>query len=329
MTNMDPRVALQETLESLLKLQPGNAALSALKAVLPDLAAEQAASMLSVLSAQLTDTANHQAITVPSTAGEVSPTTQRLIDTVLDRDSRVSAIQKLGEIKDPAAVPALIEALQDVDSNVSEAAADALGKIKDPRAVPALIAALKDEDWVFQAWVFRALVSIGKPAIPALIEAVKDKDEDSGVRQDAAVALEEIDDPRAVPDLIEALNDEDPNVRYSTASALKNRKDPAAVPALIAALKDEYVIVREAAARALGKIKDPAAVPALTQALKDKNSEVRGEAAWALVSIGKPAVPALKEAIEPRGLFERLGFDLTGRRERLRDVIQRIDESES
>jgi HEAT repeat protein len=229
---MDPRVALQETVESLSKLQPGNVALSALEAALPDLSAEQAAKMLSVLSAQLTDTATHQATTAPSTAGVVSPITQGLIDTVLERDSRVCAIQKLGEIKDPAAVPALLHALKDEDVSVRWKAAD-------------------------------ALVSIGKTAVPALIEALKDKD--SEVRREAAAAL--------------------------------------------------------------GKIKDPQAAPALCEALKDENVSVRWKAADALVSIGKTAVPALKEAMEPRGLLERLGFDLTGRRERLRDVIQSIDES--
>ncbi len=98
---------------------------------------------------------------------------------------------------------------------------------------------------------------------------------------------------------------------------------------LIQALKDVDSNVRKAAAEALGEIKDPRAVEPLIQALKDGYLIVRQLAAEALVSIGKPAVPALKEAMEPRGLFERHGFDLTGRRERLRDVIQSIDESES
>jgi HEAT repeat protein len=101
------------------------------------------------------------------------------------------------------------------------------------------------------------------------------------------------------------------------------------VPALSQALKDEDWEVRENAAEALGNIKDRRAVPALIEALNDEHSGARYLAERALVLIGKPAVPALKEAMEPRGLFERLGFDPTGRRERLRDVIQSIDESES
>jgi PBS lyase HEAT-like repeat. len=43
------------------------------------------------------------------------------------------------------AVPALIQALGDSDSDVRAAAAEALGAIGDPRAVPALIEALGDD----------------------------------------------------------------------------------------------------------------------------------------------------------------------------------------
>jgi len=132
---MDPRVALQETLESLSKLQPGNAALSALKAAIPHLPASNAEAILKILSAEVQRTGTDQATTAPSTAGVVSRKTQRLIDTVLDRSgdeySRVSAIQKLGERQDPAAVPALIDALKDESEHVREAAAEALLGLKD------------------------------------------------------------------------------------------------------------------------------------------------------------------------------------------------------
>ena len=234
MPNMDPRAALQETLERLSALQPGDAKLQALKAALPDLSAEQAERMLSVLSAQLTDTATDQATSAPSPTKVVSPTTQRLIDTVMDRggdtDSRVSAIANLEQMKDPAAVPALIDALKDKDLGVRRNAAWALGRMKDPQAVPALIKALKDES--------------------------------SYVRRAAAVALGEIKDPRAVPALIEALKGENDFVRENAAWALQAIGQPA-VPALIDALKDESWLVRWKAAWALVGVVSKAALEKL------------------------------------------------------------------
>jgi hypothetical protein len=121
MTNMDPRAELKNPVKELSELQPGDSNLQALEAALPALSAEQAEKMLSVLSAQMKKTETDQATTAPSTAGVVSPTTQGLIDTVLDRggdmDSRVSAIQKL------------IEGLKIEDSDVQRLAAEALKKL--------------------------------------------------------------------------------------------------------------------------------------------------------------------------------------------------------
>ena len=57
-----------------------------------------------------------------------------------------NAVQALGEIKDPSAVPALIGALRDPYANIRNNAVQALGEIKDPSAVPALIGTLLDPD---------------------------------------------------------------------------------------------------------------------------------------------------------------------------------------
>lgn len=65
------------------------------------------------------------------------------------------------------------------------------------------------------------------------------RDENSDVRDDAAFALGELNDPRMVEPLIAALQDKDPSVRDSVAQLLARLNDPRAVDPLIAALKDE------------------------------------------------------------------------------------------
>jgi len=79
------------------------------------------------------------------------------------------------------------------------------------------------------------------------------------------------------------------SIRRDAARALGELEDPRAVEPLIAALKDESFSVRKAAAEALGKIGDTRAVEPLSAALKDKDSDVRKAAAEALVSLYRNA----------------------------------------
>ena len=119
------------------------------------------------------------------------------------------------------------------------------------------------------------------------------KDSDAEVRQQAAFALSQLRDPRAVPALTSALKDESDEVREQAIFALSQIRDVNAVPALTTALSDPKANVRQQAAFALSQIGDEKAVPALVGALKDKDAEVRQQAAFALSQIGD------ESAIEP------------------------------
>lgn len=95
------------------------------------------------------------------------------------------------------------------DWGVRETAADALARIGDA-AVPSLVETLQDPDRDVRAQAARALARMGpraEPAIPALIAALNDSDKE--VRMGAARALGQIGPPaaEAVPDLIKAIKD--------------------------------------------------------------------------------------------------------------------------
>lgn len=95
------------------------------------------------------------------------------------------------------------------DWGVRETAADALARIGDA-AVPSLVETLQDPDREVRAQAARALARMGpraEPAIPALIAALNDSDKE--VRMGAARALGQIGPAaaEAVPDLIQALKD--------------------------------------------------------------------------------------------------------------------------
>ena len=92
------------------------------------------------------------------------------------------------------------------------------------------------------------------------------------VRVDAAIALGEIGDVRAVGPLIEILADPDYRVRREAARGLGKIGDPCAAEPLIKALSDKERQVREAALEALEKIGEPVD-ESLINALADSNKE--------------------------------------------------------
>jgi HEAT repeat protein len=92
------------------------------------------------------------------------------------------------------------------------------------------------------------------------------------VRMDAAIALGEIGDVRAVGPLIEALADRDYRVRREAARGLGKIGDACAVDPLIKTLSDKDWRVREVAIKSLEKIGGPVAEP-LINALADSNKE--------------------------------------------------------
>ena len=174
------------------------------------------------------------------------------------RSGAIESLVNLGQ----AAVPALINALQNQDSAVRNGAAVALGKIgKDANeAVPALKKALDDQD--FQ------------------------------VRSSAMQALGFIDRKAVVPFLIEELSSEKAWERYSATHALRTfgKEAVSAVPALIKTIKeDKDSWVRTSATTALGSIGKDAhtAIPTLINSLQDSDEKVRYGAAYALGSIGE------------------------------------------
>ena len=129
--------------------------------------------------------------------------------------------------------------------------------------------------------------------VEGLTKALKDKD--WSVRREAAAALGEIQDPKAVGPLIQALKYEKKNPRLVTTAAwaLSKIGEPTVDP-LIQALEDRSKNVRMAAAWALGEIKDSRAVGPLTQMVEpliqnlgDKYSSVRGTAGGTLKKISQ------------------------------------------
>ncbi|MFX1475766.1 MAG: HEAT repeat domain-containing protein [Promethearchaeota archaeon] len=111
---------------------------------------------------------------------------------------------------------------------------------------------------------------------------------------EAYYALFEIEDPRAVPLLLEALGDKDEYVRCAAVYALAGIGDTQAVPFLIRTLGDEDKSVRRAAVYALGEIGDTRAIVHLVSTFHRYNDE----GLRALTKFGKAASPPLLEILQ-------------------------------
>ena len=146
----------------------------------------------------------------------------------------------------------------------------------------------------------RALGELGDPrAVQPLITALQ-RDKNSLVRDWAAEALGKIGDWRAVKPLITALQDESSSVPIFAAQALGRIGDAQAVEPLIPLLDSYFIDTRSTVAEALGKIGDVRAVEPLIRALQIKDgqeSEIRWSATAALTKIGQPAVESLISAL--------------------------------
>jgi len=110
------------------------------------------------------------------------------------------------------------------------------------------------------------LVKIGTPAVEALTVALHNPNKD--VRFNAARALGEIRDVRAVDPLLDLLKDQNRTVRLASARALGFIRDARAVEPLCHALGDRARMVRNYVAWALGEIGDERAGQYLQKAYK-------------------------------------------------------------
>lgn len=133
---------------------------------------------------------------------------------------REQAAHELGELGDPSAEKALIQALNDPDADVRFAVAEALGKLRSEAAMKPLIRLLNDEDPDVCAAAAVALGKIGlTDPIGTLIEKLDHQDR--FVRAGAAQALGDLDAAAAVPQLVNLMrNDSIGDVRRAAAAAL-------------------------------------------------------------------------------------------------------------
>lgn len=230
-----------------------------------------------------------------------------------DIPARCDAARMLGEIRDPAAVEALVACLQHSDAKSQYSAFSALVKIGAAAAAPPMVDTLLGTS-SSRLWELMKL-NIGMRLRAGLLNIVQRGDSGTADKLTNALKQDHYDeyqraylmqllgrtgDERAVESLINTLIEDTELLRVSAADALGWIGDERAVQPLLSALEQSPAdsSVREVAAEALGRIGNPEVIPALVASLTDTNEWVRRASAVALGDLGDQSVmDALAQAL--------------------------------
>lgn len=203
-----------------------------------------------------------------------------------DKQMREYVIAALGTLKVVDAIPGISQVLANIPLQRRYVAAWALGEIADVKAIPALLLALSDENSEVRRYATRALIKMNKSTVMPLIAYLT---EARGEGAAAAIrALGDIADKRALEVLLGQAQGEQ---RAEAFLALGKLRDARAESALLVGLDDPDSRVRMNAAMALGPLGGPAAATALQKTLEDDVHVVREWSARSMEMItGKPVL---------------------------------------
>ena len=226
------------------------------------------------------------------------------------REYAVKALGKVMDISSTAAMPILIEALNNPYQEVRSYATMIFANFPlvlgvNPESRQALIASLNDSDKTGIDCVATALSLLLNPEeVSALMTALTNSDETvrSKAIESLGETLDKIGNPETMSGLSMALEDSNNPLRYYLAILLtvylNEKGNPEALPILIKALNHSDKYVRRIAVNALGDSDNPEVVSALIMMLNDSEYEVRFKATMALGNIGNPkTIPALIEGL--------------------------------
>jgi HEAT repeat protein len=135
--------------------------------------------------------------------GSVFPALNALL-TSSNADHRWWAVRTLAQMPEMEA-DCFVEALNDVSSEVRQAAALALAAHPADKAAPALVRALSDEDSIVQTLAIHALSAIGKSVVPILLDSFPSASPSAKIHMMRVLA--DLRDPRAIPVMMKAMED--------------------------------------------------------------------------------------------------------------------------
>ncbi len=218
---------------------------------------------------------------------------------------RMLACRVLGRLGYAAAVPALIERLEDRDTLVRRQAIAALSDLGAVEALDPIVRALEANAGWGDLLAIMALSRMGPASVApvgALLERSTSPAAIKGLLQVTAQTGVAAD-----PALVRALaRHESAEVRVAAVRTLGHlRPEPESVDVCLAAMNDAAWPTRALAARSLGRLGDVRAIPQLERAMGDTAYWVRHHAGEALTELGAAGQQALQRRLEDPNRFVR------------------------
>ena len=185
-----------------------------------------------------------------------------------DETTRLTAAETISDDASFDTTP-LLEALSDDSWRVRRAAVKGVSQRAAPEAIEALLNSVVADHHnpSLLNSALQVLASSDVDTISPLLDLLKHPESD--LRMQAALALGEQRNPRAVDALIQAMNDEDPNVQYHAIEALGKLKSENVVDKLVQVAETRDFFLGFAALEALAQIGDPSIVPRIVPLLDD------------------------------------------------------------
>ena len=153
-----------------------------------------------------------------------------------------------------------------------------------------LLDALSDDSWRVRRAAIKGVSQRAAPdAITALLNSVVENHHNPSLLNSALQVLASSDVDTLSP-LLKLLDGPDPDLRMQAALALGEQHDQRAVAALVKALADENTNVRYHAIEALGKLQSPEAIDALAEVAESRDFFLTFPALDALAKIGDARV---------------------------------------
>jgi HEAT repeat protein len=186
-----------------------------------------------------------------------------------DETTRLNAVETLSDAESLDVKP-LLGALSDESWRVRRAAVKGVAQRAAPEAIAALLTSVVENHHnpSLLNSALQVLTSSYVDTLSPLLELLQTANPD--LRMQAALALGEQRDARAVNALIEALQDADTNVRYHVIEALGKLQAVAAVDPLVKIIETKDFFLSFAALDALSKIGDVSIAPRVVPLLEDE-----------------------------------------------------------
>jgi HEAT repeat protein len=212
--------------------------------------------------------------------------------------TRQEAAGELGKSRRREAVAPLAALVRDPEPKVRLEVVRALRELRDLSAVPALVTSLRDGDPKIREEAIGTLVELyserdRSTPVTRFLDLFSDEYDRASVPPYTAV------DPSVYSGLGTELRDDDPGIREQAALALGILNGTGQVRELVAELKDPVDDVRGAAATAIGKVGSAEDGKALVPLIGDSSTSVRNRALYAIgVLKVREAGPALRQLYE-------------------------------